>query len=216
MEKQGPDPFESFAQLEEAATFFLYSAFEHAYTAAKLEVAALIYSERIMSVEPEPDWVVPQLLPTLPEILKELAHKDVQVISDATARKLAQAWEEAQTAALSAGRRLDKRHSIRSIEIMGHIIDLAACVETVINRHLFLLREASKLENHLYASLDRAEVIPKILFAFKNEIESKVLPTSRLVNLFRLRNQAVHFKASNIDLIKPTIEELLGIWKEVG
>jgi glycerophosphoryl diester phosphodiesterase len=78
------------------------------------------------------------------------------------------------------------------------------------------MREAGTLESHFYTNLDRTEVIPKILFAFKAEIQSKQLATSRLVHLFRLRNQAVHFKASSTESLKPTVEELLGIWQEMG
>ncbi|HWP22620.1 MAG TPA: hypothetical protein VNM15_00360 [Candidatus Binatia bacterium] len=99
MEKQGADPFANFARLEEAATFFLYSAFQHAYTAAHLEVATIIFAERIKTIDPEPDWVIPSLPSTLPEMLHELIHKDVQVISDVTASKLAGAWAEAQAVA---------------------------------------------------------------------------------------------------------------------
>ena len=216
MEKKGADPFSNYARLEEAATFFLYSAFQHIYTAAQLEVAGIIFAELIDTVEPEPDWVVPSLPSTLPELLHELAHKEVQVISDATLSKLSATWEQAQITAPSSGRKLAKTHAIKSIEVIGHIIDLAACVETVVNRHLFLLRESGKLEDHLFAGLDRAEVIPKILFAFKDEIQSKRLPTSRLVNLFKRRNQAVHFKASSTESVQPTVEELLGIWREAG
>ena len=42
-----------------------------------------------MSIEPEPDWVVRPLPDILPELLRELPNVDV--ISDATAAKLAQA-----------------------------------------------------------------------------------------------------------------------------
>jgi hypothetical protein len=218
-DKQSADPvasftrfFASFYRLEEAATFFLHDAFEHAYLAAQLEVAGLIFGERIMSIDPEPDWKVPPLPTTLPDLLRS----EVQVISDATASRLAQAWEEAQITASSSGRRLAKTHAIESIEIVGHIINLSACVESVINRHLFFLRESEKLAAHHYASLDRTETIPKILFAFKDEILSKQFSTSRLKHLFRLRNQAVHFKASSARSIRPTVEELLGIWREVA
>ena len=216
MVKQSTDALTNFARLEEAATFFLYTAFEHAHMAAQLEVAGMLFAARIQTINPEPDWVVPSLPTTLPEWLHEVIHNDVQVISEATASKLAQAWEEAQALAPSSRQRLAKSHAIESIEIVGHIINLAACVESVINRHLFFMREAGTLESHLYTSLDRTEVIPKILFAFKAEIQSKQLSTSRLVHLFRLRNQAVHFKASSAESIKPTVEELLGIWQEMG
>ena len=76
--------------------------------------------------------------------------------------------------------------------------------------------ESGKLENSLYLSLDRTEMVPKILFAFKKEVQSKNLPISRLSHLFRLRNDAVHFKASSTESKRPTREELIGIWREVG
>ncbi len=165
-----------------------------------------------MSIDPEPDWKVPPLPATLPELLRS----EIQVLSEATTSRLAQAREDAQIAASSSGLRLAKTHAIGSVEIVGHIINLSACVESVINRHLFFLKESGKLENHHYSSLDRTEVIPKILFAFKDEILSKQLSISCLKRLFRLRNQAVHFKASSARSIKPTVEELLGIWREVA
>lgn len=211
-DKQSADPFASYYRLEEAATFFLYSAFEHVYLAAQLEVAGLIFAERIMSIGPEPDWKVPPLPATLPDLLRS----KVQVISEATASRLAQAWEDAQIAAPSSGLRLAKTHAIESIEIAGHVINLSACVESVVNRHLFFLRESGKLEGHLYASLDRTEVIPKVLFTFKDEVLSKQLLIGNLKHLFRLRNHAVHFKASRAKSIRPTAEELLGIWREVA
>lgn len=216
MEKQVTDALANFSRLEEAATFFLYSAFDHANMAIQLEVAGTIFAELIGKIEPEPGWVVPSLPTALPELLEAFKRDDVQLISDATASRLAAAWEKAQDMAPSSGQKVKKTFAIKSIEILGHVIDLAACVESAVNRHLFYLRESGLLEDHLYASLDRTEVIPKILFAFKSEVQSKKLPTGRLVNLFRLRNQAVHFKASSAESIKLTVEDLLGIWHDVG
>ncbi|HKZ03803.1 MAG TPA: hypothetical protein VJ180_16285 [Pyrinomonadaceae bacterium] len=216
MGKNLTDPLVSYGRLEEAATFFLNSAFGHANSAAHLEIAGIIFAERIATIDPEPDWVVPTLPKTLPEILHALFENNVEVISEATASKLRKAWIGAQTEASDSGRKLSKTHRIEAMEIVGHVINLAACVETVINRHLFLQRESGKLENHLFSSLDRTEVIPKILFALKDEVQTHRLPTSRLVHLIRLRNQAVHFKASSAEPIGPTVEELLGIWKDVG
>ena len=118
-----------------------------------------------MSIEPEPDWIPPSLPDTLPEILR--AQSNTDVISDATAEKLAQAWHDAQGIAPSSDRKLPRKHEITRIEIVGHVIDLSACVESVINRHLFLLRESDLLDPSVFSSLDRTEVMPKLLFAFK-------------------------------------------------
>lgn len=176
-------------------------------------MAGLIFGENIMSIEPEPDWIPPSLPDTLPEILR--AQSNTDVISDATAEKLAQAWHDAQGIAPSSDRKLPRKHEITRIEIVGHVIDLSACVESVINRHLFLLRESDLLDPSVFSSLDRTEVMPKLLFAFKDEFLSKSLRVDRLRNLFRLRNQAVHFKASSASSVQPTVEELLGIWDQL-
>lgn len=206
------DSLGKFFCLEEAAVFFLYDAFEHAFNAAQFEVAARIFAETIMSIEPEPDWRIPPLPSTFPEVL----FADVQVISDHTASRLAEAWAEAQKTALSSGLKLLKTYVFQSIEVAAHIISLAACVESVINRHLFLLAESGKIEYPLYASLDKTEVIPKVLFAFKEQVVSKQLPISNIRHLFRLRNKAVHFKAATAQAVGPTVERLLCIWREVG
>jgi hypothetical protein len=212
MNNQFDETLGRYYRLEEAATFFLSDAFEHAYLAAQLEVAGLIFGERIMAIEPEPDWEIPQL----PDNLLDLLRSDVQVVSNATTSKLAQAWDEAQAIAPSSGRKLSRKYRIRQVEIVGHIINLAACVESAVNRHLFLLKESGDLENHHYTSLDRTEVLPKVLFAFKDEILGKKLPIDRLKYLYKLRNQAVHFKASSAHSIEPTVEDLSEMWRNVG
>jgi hypothetical protein len=216
MPRHGTNAFESFSRLEEAATFFLYSAFDHVQVALQLEVAGVIFAEMIDRIEPEPGWVAPSLPTALPDFLNVIKCEDTQVISDSTSSQLAAAWDQAQTMAVSSGRKLGRTHTFERIEILGCVIDLAACVEAVINRHLFYMRESGRLEDHLYASLDRTEVVPKILFAFKDEVQSGKLPTGRIVNLFRLRNQAVHFKASTANSMSLTPKDLLDIWREVG
>jgi hypothetical protein len=76
--------------------------------------------------------------------------------------------------------------------------------------------ESNKLITHHYDSLDRAELLPKILFIFKDEIVTRKLYTTRLKHLIKLRNEAVHYKASSVDRLTVTPEELLGIWNEIG
>jgi hypothetical protein len=56
MEKRSSDALTNFGRLEEAATFFLYTAFNHVHMAAQLEVAGMLFAERIETINPEPDW----------------------------------------------------------------------------------------------------------------------------------------------------------------
>lgn len=63
-------PFESYSRLEEVANFFLNEAFRYAYLAAEYEVAGIILGGLIESIDVEPEWKVPDLPESLPEILK--------------------------------------------------------------------------------------------------------------------------------------------------
>ena len=137
-------------------------------------------------------------------------------LSEAVLTKLRQAWRSSLAEARLSEVKLSKTHHLRSPSIVGHVITLVACMETVVNRHLFHLRESGQLDSHHYASLDRVELLPKILFAFKEQVSTKRLSTSNLKYLISLRNNAVHFKETSIDSIAPTAEELLRIWREVG
>jgi len=204
----------TFSRLEEIASFLLYEAFKYAHLAAEYEVAGIIFGDRIMSIEPEPGWKPP----TAPEALVDwLQQRDKdEDKSDATIDKLTEAWHLSLAEAGSSGRKMPKTREFTSTDIVGHIINLAACVETVINRHLYHLRESGKLENHLYNSLDKAELLPKVLFAFKDEILSRKMSVSRLRHLVTLRNNAVHYKEASVDAVTPSGEELLGIWHEVS
>jgi hypothetical protein len=99
---------------------------------------------------------------------------------------------------------------------VGHIINLAVFVESVVNHHLYLLRETRRIEDHHYLSLEKAGVIPKIPFAFKDDVLSKRLAIGRLRQLVKLRNQAVHYKETSARSVGPTVEDLLGIWEEIA
>ncbi len=204
----------TYSRLEEVASFLLYEAFRHAHFAAEYEVAGLIFGERIMAIEPEPGWIPPSMPEGLSAWLRDRDKEEG--VDDATIAKLSEAWHSALADAASSGKRLPKTHRFSSTDVIGHVINLSACVESVVNRHLFQLREVGELDTHYYISLDKAEVLPKVLFAFKEEIMSGRLTTSRLRHLISLRNNAVHFKASSVDEVAPTAEELLGIWREVG
>lgn len=204
----------TFSRLEEIASFLLYEAFKYAHLAAEYEVAGVIFGDRIMSIEPEPGWKPPTTPENLAGWLQQRDKDDDK--SDATIDRLTEAWHSALADAGSSGRRLPKTHKFTSTDIIGHVINLSACVETVVNRHLFHLREMGRLENYLYNSLDKSELLPKVLFAFKDEILSKTMSVTRLRHLVSLRNNAVHYKEASVDAVTSSGEELLGIWREVS
>jgi hypothetical protein len=109
-----------------------------------------------------------------------------------------------------------KIHDVGSYNFAIHVILLATLIETVINRHLFFLRETGELTPELYKSIDRAEVLPKIMYSFKKEIKSKKLHVSRIRKFISLRNKAVHFKKDGTNKISMTAEELILTWEDIG
>lgn len=160
-------------------------------------------------------------MPEIPEELIDwLANRgeiDKTLLDPNTLDLLAEAWFTSLDEAFSSGRKIPKSQQFRSLtDIVGHVINLGTCIEAVINRHLFLLKESGKLTPDHYKMLDRTEVLPKILFSFKEEIDKKKLHVSRLKYLVSLRNQAVHFRTTSADALVPTCQDLLEVWREVG
>jgi hypothetical protein len=215
--KSGDDPLIGFGVSEHVASFLLHEAFQFAHQAAAYEVAGELFGERIESIEPEPGWQMPTIPEELTDWLASRDEIDERLLDPATLERMAEAWVTSQQDAYTSGRKIQKMQELRSItDIVGHVINLGTCIEAVINRHLFLLRESGKLTPDHYIMLDRTEVLPKILFSFKDEIAAKKLHVSRLKYLVSLRNQAVHFRTSSADALAPTCEDLLEVWREVG
>lgn len=127
----------SFSQFEQVGSFFLYEAFRLAHFSAEYEVAGIIFGESIMSIEPEPGWDPGTLAETLELSLEEEAKEKEPDDRDITITRLAEAWQLAQTEARSSGTKLPKKHRMTAVEMVGHFINLSACVESAVNRHLF-------------------------------------------------------------------------------
>jgi hypothetical protein len=211
------DPLIGFGISEQVATFLLHEAFRFAYEAAAYEVAGELFADRIKSIDPEPGWTLPEIPKALTDWLANRSEIDDEGLDPVTTDRLAEAWQLSQRDAYSSGRRIPKTQKLQSLtDVGGHVINLGTCIEAVINRHLFLLRESGKLANEHYLMLDRTEVLPKLLYCFKEEIDEKKLHLSRLRYLVSLRNQAVHFRTSNADELIPTCQDLVGVLREIG
>jgi hypothetical protein len=210
--------YETFGSLEQVAGLLLYTSFTYVYEAASDEVAGIIFGEQLKQIDVNHVLVPGQSRPQ-PTSLSEFVqnrHKVEVKFNEEIMSELGRAWYLAHREAATSGVRLPRRTKLKSRFMVPHVILLAACMETVVNRHLFHLQEAGQLEQHLYQSLDRAEMLPKIMFAFKEEITTGKLRTTNIKHLITLRNHAVHFKESSINAIEPTSEDLLRIWREVA
>lgn len=211
------DPLIGFGISEHVATVLLHEAFRFANEAAAYEVAGQLFGERIEVIDPEAGWKFPEIPTGLTDWLASRAEIDDKLLDPVTSSRMAEAWHLAQRDAYSCGRKIARTQKLQSItDIVGHVINLSTCVEAVINRHLFLLRESGSLPNDHYLMLDRTEILPKVLYCFKEDIARKKVHISRLKYLVSLRNQAVHFRTSSAGALLPTCQDLLEVWREIG
>lgn len=216
-ENSDQDSLIGFGVSEQVASFLLHEAFKFAHQAAAYEVADVLFGERLESIEPDPNWKMPTIPEELTDWLANRSAIDKTILDPNTLDSLAEAWFTSLDEAFSCGRKIPKTQQLGSLtDVVGHVINLGTCIEAVINRHLFLLKESGKLTPDHYKMLDRTEVLPKLLFSFKEEIDKKKLHVSRLKYLVSLRNQAVHFRTTSADALVPTCQDLLEVWREVG
>lgn len=103
---------------------------------------------------------------------------------------------------------------LKGRDLMGHVTNFAFVIEILINRHLFIMNLQYEVDNFTFNTLDKASVLNKILYLFKNEIKESKINPDRISSLFKLRNLAVHFTRDNSQRFRTTIQELVEIWKE--
>jgi hypothetical protein len=154
---------------------------------------------------------------TLLDWLEKRSEIDQNIFDPDTLDQMSEAWQAAQIDALKTDRKIKKSRRLKSTtDIIGHVINLAVCLEAVLNLHLFFLVQSDRLSPENHNSIDKAEIISKLLFCFKEEISSKKLHIDRIKQLIRLRNNSVHYRIDTPDSLNPSVEELLGIWKQLG
>jgi hypothetical protein len=111
--------------------------------------------------------------------------------------------------------KLSRRQRIESINVIGHVINLAAFIETLSNHRLHYLCASKKMDKKYFDSIEGVAVVPKLMFLFKAEILSGQLNIGEIKHLFKMRNHAVHYKGVSDKVLTPSIEELLNIWREI-
>lgn len=211
------DPITGFGVAEHVAKFLLHESFQYAHQAAAHEVAGILFGERIMSIDPDPAWKTPEMPESLREWLIRRQEIDQAILDPTTIDRMSDAWQSAQRDAWNSEKKLDKPHALTSVtDIVGYVVNLTVCLESILNRHLFLLRESNELSPDHYKSIDRAELMPKLLFCFKEEILARSLHVSRIKQLVSLRNKAVHYRVDQFDSLSLNVGDMVGIWRELG
>lgn len=207
----------SYTNLSEAIRFFLYESFRYIEHEIRGCIAGQIYGEKLKSIDTtEEDKKIVREFSDKIETTLDLIKFDRNPISEDTLTRLTVAWNEAQEEAERVSLRFPLNKELSGRDLMGHVINFAFVVEILSNRHLFIMNLHGDIDNFVYNSLDKASVVNKILYLFKNEIKEKKINPDRIYNLFKLRNFAVHFTRDNSQRFKATIEDLIQIWKESG
>ncbi|MBI9073472.1 MAG: hypothetical protein JEY94_17855 [Melioribacteraceae bacterium] len=203
---------ENVFKLEEAGYYFFNEVFYQINEVLSLMVAGEIFGKTILDIEPESN----DKMPSIPEHIIDSLNYNGFVLSEHTISKMNGAWARARVDAKHSILKLKRKDKINRIEVLGHIINLSLLVESSLNKQLFLLQESGEIENSIFKSLDRSEVLSKLMFIFKDQILNKSLKIDRIKHLVSLRNQAVHYKASSTKSIDLSIEDLLCIWEQIG
>jgi hypothetical protein len=211
------DAIGGFGTSEHVASVLLHEAFHYAHQAASYEIASDLFSERIVDIEPDPNWPLPAMPATLADWIARIEEVEEKVLDPVTLQRMSEAWQSSLRDASSSDRKLDRKRKLRSLtDIVGHVVNLTLCLESVLNRQLFFLRESGELAANLYESIDRAELMPKLLFCFKEEILGKRLHVTGIRRLVRLRNKAVHYRLDSPGALIPSSQDLVEIWREFG
>ncbi|WP_008313045.1 hypothetical protein [Leptolyngbya sp. PCC 6406] len=212
------NPIESFGSAEYVAQFLLHEAFRYAHDAAAYEVASDIFGEKIRAIEVvDPSWEEPEMPNNLAEYLEHQARITRDCLDPETLDNLADAWYSSLDFASRSNRKIERSRKLQSTtDMVGHVINLTICLESILNRQLFFLKEIGQLTPELYQSIDRSELMPKLLFCFKEEIFDGRLHISGIKRLVSMRNCSVHYRVDTPKTIQPTIQEIIGIWTQLG
>jgi hypothetical protein len=205
-----------FGTAEYVATFLLNESFHYAHQAAAYEVAGILFGDRIMAIDPDPSWKVPRMPDSLANWLKKRDEIEETILDPVTTRKMSEAWQTSQREAWNSDKKLDKNTRLTSVtDIVGYVVNLTVCVESILNRHLFLLLKTNELSTDHFRSVDRAGLMPKLLFCFKEHILAGRVHVGRIKQLVSLRNRAVHYRVDESGSLSLYVEDMIAIWHEL-
>lgn len=207
---------EDFGVAEMVANHLLYDSFLYIHEAAQYEVAGDLFSKKLSSIEPDPLWNSPEAPEDLLLWLKNKDEIIENVLDPVTTEELVRAWDSSLELAIESGQKLSKKARLTStVDIVRYAINLTVCLESVLNRYLFFLKETNKLSDAHYNYIDRSEIMPKLLFCFKEEILEEKIKIDRIKQLVSMRNNSVHYRISSPKALQPSIEDVLGIWNQI-
>lgn len=207
---------DTYSKLAMGASYYLEEAFHHIHSALSFELAAFLFSVELDKIDPTKNdrELIEQL--DLSEDPVELLQQDIKdVLTENTTERIALAWQKSLKISRNLNHKFKKNHRIDSISILGHLNNFGFFVETLVNRHLLFLLHTKQLDNFSYQRISMAKILEKIVYIFKEKLNSGDMQISEIKNLFSLRNKTVHYTPNNARDLKPRISELIQIWKGV-
>ncbi len=207
----------TYSKLAEGANFYLHESFHYINEALTTELASYIFSNQIEAINPTAkDRQIYENL-DLPHNPVELLQADIpDVLTEETIGALSTAWSNAQTLSKNKSHNFGHDHTIKSIEMLGHLNNFGFFIEIIINRHLLFLKHSNLIDDFSYSRISIAKVMERMIFIFKDELKSNKIHLNEIVNLFSLRNKTVHYTPDNAMALNPKISEMIQIWKQTS
>jgi hypothetical protein len=205
----------TFSKLAVGAGFYLNEAFRYVNAALSDEVAAIIFSKELASIDlsAEDRMIIEKL--NLPADPVEILQADLpDVLTENTLNAIDKAWNKAQLLSKTQGYKFGHRHIIDSVEMLGHLNNFGFFIETLVNRHLLFLNEVKKIDDFSYARLSVAKVMERLIFVLKDDLKTNKIQLNEISNLFSLRNKTVHYTPDNANALKPEISKIIQIWEQ--
>jgi hypothetical protein len=206
---------DTYSKLELGATFFLQESFHYLHTALKCELASIIFSKELDSIEPSKEDRDLMEKTSLPDNAVGLLQSNIpDVLTEKTASLMSNTWQESQFRAETEKHKFGLNHRIDSIEILGHLNNFGFFIETLVNRHLLFLNQTEVIDDFSYARISISKIMERLIYIFKDDLNSNKVHLNEITNLFSLRNKTVHFTPDNALALKPKISELIQIWTQ--
>lgn len=203
--------FESFSKMGDVAQMYIDKAFEDLNVALENEYKLILIDKSSLNYSDIDQEVYEQYLEAIKDPISFLRSPKPSV-TEFTYKIYAQLRAESTIISRKSSFKFAKNHLIKDYFILSHVTNLALFIEILINRHLYFLAKDKVIDKFAYNQLEKASVLNKILFVFKYDD----LPLNRISRHFTLRNFAVHFTADNANNFNVSIEELIGIWGDIG
>jgi len=206
---------ETYSKLALGASFFLEESFMYLHRSLKNDFASILFSQSLDNLEPSEEDMNLFDKFELPDTHIGILQSEMpDMISNTTSEKMAKAWEQSRKKSETTKHKFKLDHQIESIEILGHLNNFGFFIETIINRHLLFLNQTGVINDFSYSRISISKIMERIIYIFKEELNSNKIQLNEIQNLFRLRNKTVHFTPDNAKVLKPRISELIKIWEQ--